>query len=265
MVSCNSAYRSVTFTKVDNDIFAEDAPQVKLIKTQFFYGNDFEYAVWSFSNILTEGLKDKQKQTQIENERQQSIAKLAIIKSHFAELTKFPDSINAGWHKIIATDNSNFCKEAKVLIKDNKISKFVIDNFVSMNFSQMGEIKKAKALITSRNFNGEQLNLLEIYFLYDLDQQNIVEPPITPGYICFWTNIDSYASTQIKLENMMLGNFQQWVDYEPQCFGGGAICRILKPGFYMLDAKGKGHLHWQGGVEVKAGYCTKVKLGKGSH
>lgn len=251
----------IVYTPVQN-VLGEDAPEGQQ-PNEFFMGSDFSYAVFSFTNVIREGLSGKKEQQKLENARQQSLAKLNIIKGQYSSYDKYPEKIIDGWHNVMVTDNSNFCKDAKVFVKDNKIKKFVIDNYVPMNFTSTGSIKKAKNIITLKNYNKEQLSVLEVYFIYDIEEQQIVDPPIDPGYICFWSDIKNYSDIQLKMDGVMMEKFTvRYNDAAPNCFDNGTVCRILKPGQYSFIANGRGTISWKGTFEVKSNMCCKYRLGR---
>lgn len=261
---CNSYSQRIdtVYTSIEDDILGQDAPSGKEV-TGFFWGSSFDYAVFEFSNILRTNINDKKEQQRIENNRAQAFAKVGIIKNQYGEYKKYPEKIVDGWHSVIATDNINFCKDVKVLVNNNKIVKFVIDNYLPLNFKAVGEIKNGKNVITLNNFNGEQLNVVEVYFLYDLEEQSIVPPPIKPGYICFWTSEKNYKDIILKIDDRLTEDFSIPYQSRPDCFSKGMICRILKPGKYSYLALGKGIFKWEGVFEVRQGKCLSYRLGYG--
>jgi len=262
LVSCNPALITTTSTKIFDDIEGSYTPIQGQEKKEFFWGNDFAFGIWSFTTVLREGILNHKKQQDLENAKQQSLIKLNLIKTQYSSFNTYPEIINDGWHNIVATDNSNFCKDAKVFVKNNMIKKFVIDNYIPINFTATSSIKKAKNIISLKNFNGEQLNLLEIYFLYDLEQQNLVEAPKT-GYVCFWTDMKRFKNMKLKMDGKIMEKFDNCFNVDdPECFTKGMVCRILKPGTYNFTCYGKGHISWLGSFDVKSGYCTKIKLGR---
>jgi len=239
----------------------QDTPQ-GYVEQKVFWGSSFDYAVFEFSNILWGNLSNKREQQRLEQARQQSLAKLNIIKSQYSNYENYPEIITDGWHSAIATDNMNFCKDVKVLIKDNRITLFVVDNYIPINFMSTGEIKSAKNVVTLKNFNGEQLNIVEVYFLYDIEEPRIVPEPIKPGYVCFWSDIKNYRDILLDFDGKRMERFSVRFDSEPDCFSNGMICRILKPGTYTYLARGKGAISWKDTFEVKENECVKIRLGR---
>lgn len=249
------------YSNVLNNVFGEDA-KLGEIPSSGFYGSSFDYAVYEFTNVLWANINNKKEQQRIENAKQQSLTKLNIIKTQYTSTTKYPETIIDGWHNVIATDNSTFCKDAKVYVKNNKIKNFVIDNYIPINFLSMGEIKNAKNVVTLKNFNGEQLNIMEVYFIYDLENQTLTTEPIVPGFVCFWTDLKNFEHIYIKMDGKPLNKFTSKFDAAPECFANGTVGRILKPGKYSFTAVGKGSIDWQGSFEIKSGKCLKYRLGK---
>lgn len=249
------------YTNIGNIVQVEDSPN-GYIENQFFFGPSFNYAVYRFSNILSENLINKKERQRLEQARQQAVAKLKIIKDQYENFENYPEKINDGWHSAIATDNINFCKEVKVLIKDNRITKFVVDNYIPLDFRVVGEIKNAKNVVTINNFNGEQLNIVELYFLYDIDELTIVSEPLQPGYVCFWSDIKNYDDILLDLDSDRMERFSVRFESEPDCFENGMVCRILKPGTYSYLARGKGMISWEDTFEIKENQCIKIRLGR---
>ena len=232
------------------------------VEKAFFWGSSFDYAVFEFSNILWGHLNNKKEQQRLAQARQQSLAKLNIIKTQFSNYESYPETITDGWHSAIASDNINFCKDVKVLIKDNRITRFVIDNYIPINFMATGKIKNAKNVVTLKNFNGEQLNIVEVFFLYDIEESRIVPEPLKPGYVCFWSDIKNYKDILLDFDNKRMERFSVRFNSEPDCFSNGMICRILKPGTYSYLARGKGAISWEDTFEVKENQCLKIRLGR---
>ncbi len=253
-----------SYTYIPNyDIQGQDAPKGQANSKTYWFGSSFDYATFEFSNILKANLNNKKELQRQENARKQALAKLGMIKTQYSEYTTYPATITDGWHSAIATDNLNFCRDVKVEVKNNKIIKFVLDNYIPMNFMATREIKNAKNIVTIKNFNDEQLNIVELFFIYDIDEPRIVTQPIKPGYVCFWTDINrKYEEIELKVDNVVLERFTVSYDSEPSCSSNGMVCRILKPGTYSMIADGRGGKRWKGTFEVKENMCLVYRLGK---
>ncbi len=251
-------------------IVGKDAPPGYLNEKNtngFYWGSSFDYAVFEFTNIFKSELSNKREQLKeqqrLEKVKQQSLAKLTIIKNQYSEHSTFPKIIIDGWHKAIATDNVNFCKEVKVEVKDNKIIKLIVENYIPLDFMSTGEIRNGKNVVTLNNFNNEQFNIIELYFLYDLDSPQLVPEPIKPGYVCFWSNVKKADEIEIRLDDNLLDRITVGFKTKPGCFSKGTVCRILKPGIYYVEARGggKGYV-WKGSFEVKENMCLEYPFFK---
>lgn len=250
-----------TYSSVDEDVYATIIEK-KIEQNDFFWGSSFDYAVYQFSNILRDNLNNKKELQRIEFEKQQASAKISIVKSQFTEQTKYPTNILDGWHSVIATDNLNFCKDLKVLVEANRIKKLVIENYLALKFSAT-EIRSAKAVATLTNYNGEQLSIVELYFLYDLDGPAIVPEPLKPGYLCFWSDMKHFGEIELWLNDVEFADrLGVLYNSEPDCFENGMVCRILKPGSYTFEGYGRGSIDWMETIVIKEGMCLKYRLGK---
>lgn len=250
------------YSVIDVDAYEQPDPKATPKQGSFFWGSDVKYAVYQFTNVAKDYIKNQKEQQALENSRTQSLMKLTMIKNQYAEYEKYPERIVDGWHKVVATDNSNFCKDTKVLVENNKIKKFVIDNYLPVKFTALKEIKNAKNMITIEGFNGEQLSIMEIYFLYDLEEPVLTTAPEKPGVVCFWTDQKRLDAVKFWVDDRMMEKFTIRLDDPKECLQEGMICRILKPGTYHLKGVGRGSVEWDDNFEIKAGLCLKYRLGK---
>ena len=254
--------KDAIYTQVDTDIYGQEGSGGTTVSVNsFFFGSSFDFALSTFTNIALAGFADRQYRQNLEMSRKQSVTKRDMIKEQYAGYSEFPVVITDGWHNAIATDNSNFCKDVKVLVKNNRVVKFVIDNYIPIKFMPTGQIKNCKNMVTLNNFNGEQLTIVELYFIYDLEQTTLVSEPLKPGFICFWTDVAKYDDIEMTFDNVRMEKFSVRFNQTPDCFSNGMICRILKPGTYSFIADGKGHQDWKGTVEIKENMCLKYHLG----
>jgi hypothetical protein len=252
----------MVYSSIDSLVEGEDAPSVYRKQKFFFFGSSMDYAIYQFTNLAFAHLNNKLEQQRIEMERARSITKLEMVITQYKSSAEYPEKILDGWHNVIATDNSNFCKDAKVLIKGNKVQRFVIEDYLPVNFLPFGEIKKAKTTISLQNFNNEQLSILELYFIYDIDEQIVIPEPPKPCFVCFWTDMLSFNAIKISLDNIPLENFITRFDSIPAPFQNGSICRIIKPGLHSVMALGRGAIDWKDPFEIRPGQCLRYRLGR---
>lgn len=210
------------------------------------------YAVNSFVNIYNDYKRER-----IAKEKAQ--AKLSLIKQNYTSYDSYPDTISTGWHNVIATDNFRFCREAKVYVKNNSIQEFVIDNCIRLNFTSAGKIKNAKNIVTLNKLNGEQLEIADIYFIYDIDEPTIATPPLDPGYVSFWTSKNKYVKRKIIINKMTFEGVSRTFDKIPQCSETGTFTLLLKPGTYPFRVMKSGN-DLEGTIEIKSGQCLMYKM-----
>ncbi|OED36969.1 hypothetical protein AB832_05405 [Flavobacteriaceae bacterium (ex Bugula neritina AB1)] len=189
-------------------------------------------------------------------------SQLEIVKSTYENSSSYPEIIVDGWHSVMATDNYNYCSVAKVLIKDNQISEFVLGNWekLSRPFELLTPINKGKALITL-DFDGKT-DTMELYFISDLTKPTIVEKPLKSGYISFWSDLGRARSIKIWFEKKYFGELGKVYESEPECGSDGTITIEVKPGTYYFKGAGRGTISWEGKVEAQENLCLSYVLNK---
>lgn len=210
------------------------------------------YAVNTFANIYTDAKRTKRA-------REEAAAKIDILKTNYSNYESYPESIMDGWHKVMATDNFNFCREAKALVENNRIIEFAIDNCFKLNFSAVGQIKKGKNVITLQNFNGEELEVADVYFIFDMDEPVITTPPVEPGFISFWSSKGSYVDKVILINDIRYNGVKQKIKKAPNCGDPYTQTITLKPGSYTFRALKSGN-DLDGSFEILAGQCLIYRL-----
>jgi hypothetical protein len=210
------------------------------------------YAVNTFANIFN----DKKREAIAKEEAQ---AKLNLLKQNYSSYNSYPDSISTGWHDVIVTDNLRFCRGAKVFVKKNRVSEVVIENCLRLNFTAPGRIKNAKTTVTINKFNGEQFEIADVYFIYDIDEPALTSPPINPGYVTFWTTKNKYVDKKIMVDKIPYDGIRLAFDEEPECHTNGAVNLQLVPGIYSFRLLKSGN-DLEGTIEVKSDQCLIHKI-----
>ncbi|QCX39537.1 hypothetical protein FF125_14220 [Aureibaculum algae] len=190
-------------------------------------------------------------------------SQLSMIKKAYKDSKSYPTEIIDGWHLIIATDNYNYCSPAKVLIENNSIKEFVVNNWTKLSrpFTTLSTIKKGKAMI-SLDFDGNT-DTVEIYFINDLQEPTIVKKPLESAYISFWSDWKKAESIKIYLDEKYYGDLsKRFKDLKPLCFDLGTITIEVKPGNHFFKAFGRGSISWEGYIEAKEGLCFQNNLNK---
>jgi hypothetical protein len=210
------------------------------------------YAVDAFVNIYNDAQREK-------TAREEAQSKVALLKRSYESYDVYPDSIATGWHNVIVTDNFKFCRDAKVFVKNNLIEEFVIDNSIRLNFTTTGKIRNGKNVVTLNRFNGERLEIVDVYFAYDLDEPRLASPPVDPGYVTFWTRRNKFVGRKIILGGVSYDGVSGALKDTPDCNQTGAVTVILKPGTYSFTAMKVGN-DLDGTVEIKSNQCLLYEL-----
>ncbi|UOK42960.1 MULTISPECIES: hypothetical protein [Flavobacterium] len=222
------------------------------------------FSIKSHINTITYGASSIKKTIVNKKKREGNLletqAKVNLIKKTYNDSEHYPAKIIDGWHSIVATDSYNYCAPAKVLIKNNEIKEFVIDNWarMSMSFNVLSAIKKGKGLI-SVDFEGETVTL-ELYFTNDLEQPSVVDKPLDSGFISFWCDSKKIKEVKVFLDKKYYGELGEAFASQPQCSAAGVVTIEVKPGRHRFTAAGKGTINWEGDVEVKENLCLSYLL-----
>lgn len=83
-----------------------------------------------------------------ENEIIKKQALINSIKKFHESYKPYPEIVINGWHKVYVTNNYDNIIEAKVLVKENKIVKYIEDNWKHVKLESSSNINNAKSLIT---------------------------------------------------------------------------------------------------------------------
>lgn len=218
-----------------------------------------------YAELITddiEGKYNKALEEKANKELKIEMAKLSLTQSKYKQFTTFPLTIADGWHNVVVTDNAHFCADMKVLVQQNNIVKLAVEDFFPINFSAPRQIRNAKNTLTIKNFYAQKLVTVDVYFIDDIEQQAIVEPPQKYGYVCFWSDIKNAEDIIIKIQDKKIGKVPLQSTSEPECFSNGMLCKLLRPGQYSLLALGRGTIVWHGEFLIKENTCLKYHLGK---
>ena len=187
-----------------------------------------------------------------------ALAKIGTIRQEYDSHPSKPDSISNGWHNVLVTDNNSFCREAKAYVSNNHVKDFVIDNYLPLTFKSTGTIKKGKNVLTISKSESETV-IVDVYFLYDLDEPSVADPPMEPGCVCFWSFNKKYVGEQIIVNNSKYDGLTKTFPRAPDCFEEGARTIFLKPNTYEFTAQKNGNDR-EGEITIKAGQCLKYRL-----
>jgi len=201
-------------------------------------------------------LKRQQKETAV-IEKQKSIVRMNQIIEYYNNAKSYPNKINDGWHSVYAMNNYDFCDQRKVFVENNKVTKYIIDDWSPRNVTYSIPIQNGKTSITLQETENELIN---IYFLESISNPDSYStPPVKPGTISFWTNL-AKGNIDIYVEDYYIGTLKNYFsEGTPNCGQNGTIIFENKPGTYNYVAKSsKGT--WRGTATISGTGCYTIKI-----
>lgn len=220
-------------------------------------------------DLLIKALEIKQAQydKNEQKEKEKAVAMMSQVKAYYNSLPSFPDKIIDGWHKVISMNNYDFCEERKVYVSNNKVIKYVIDDWIEKTISYPTAINKAKTMAQLIDEDGTNGDLVELYFLEYINNPNsYTSPPVGSGKISFWTSWKNAGSLELYFDGDYVGKFESYfADGTPNCGQKGTLTITCKPGTYKYKAVSDGSWSvrtWEGTVTIHAGGCQLHGLSK---
>lgn len=247
------AQKSSSYISIDQTIIAKDVSSSGVYNNGPAFGTSFGH--FALNTFLT--VYDDSKRSRIA--RESAIGKTEILKSNYATYDSFPALIVNGWHEAVATDHQNFCESVYVLINDNRIVEFVIDGCIRVNCSNTSAIKKARTMVTLKNFNGDKFEMVDVFFIYDMEGPKLVEEPMQAGYISIWSKSRNLTDAQIIMDRRNYGGVPKVFTQQPKPFEDGTFNMVLKPGTYTMFVKKSGNDKEYKFV-IKSGQCLMYQL-----
>lgn len=233
--------------------------QQNVQQNNFHYSNNLGlFSLAGAINSFTNAWKDENRKRR---EIKKAQSQLTLIKEEFAKINEFPKIID-GWHLVKVTDNFNYCSDAKALVKDNRITKIIIQNYskFSMDFTAMTDIHNAQVSINWQLPSG-QTDICQVYFAYDIQNPTIVDPPLNPGYVTFWSDHRKAKTIEIWISEIRQGQIKKQLE-SIHCGKEGALTLELKPGVYDFRGEANGALGWRGKIEIKENECFTYLLNR---
>lgn len=193
----------------------------------------------------------------VENERKSTINRMNQIISFYNSFSSYPTKIKDGWHMVHSMNNKDFCEERKVYVQNNKVTKYVIDDWDKMDIQYSNSISSGKTrvkLVGNDDF-------LDLYFLDYLNNPNkTVTSPQSSGKVSFWKDFTGGGYVKIWVEENYIGEIKHYFDSgTPSCSQNGTVVYEGKPGTYNYVAKNN-ELTWKGSFTISANDCKNQKL-----
>jgi len=227
-------------------------------------------------SLLLKAMEMKQAQMemyQAQNERnkqirqERAVGMMNQVKSYYNSLNQFPNTINNGWHNVISMNNYDFCEQRKVYVENNKVTKYVIDDWDERPISYSLLINKGKTILQLLNDEGEKGDTIELYFLEYLNNPNsFAKPPIGSGKVSFWTNWKRSGNMELYFDGNYAGKFTSFFENgSPFCGQQGTITIKYKPGTYEFRVVSEGNFAtktWKGNITITPNGCFLQGLTK---
>ncbi|HEX5151473.1 MAG TPA: hypothetical protein VFW07_08485 [Parafilimonas sp.] len=191
-------------------------------------------------------------------EKEQEALQISMLQKNFNTREKYPDSIATGWHTVALTDNKVFYKNAKVFVAKNTILQLVIEDCIRIPCTSKDHIKNAVGAVTLNDINTEY-EVLYVYFINDLDSTSLIDEPMQPGYVCFWTFRKEYLHERVIINGIIRDFINKLHEEQPECMEPALSFYILKPGKYKLRVTRTGNDR-EASFEVKSGMCLRYRL-----
>jgi hypothetical protein len=226
--------------------------------------NDYSRGLSLIANELSAFRNSWENKAKREEAAKNVQSQISLIKSNYTSSEHFPQKIIDGWHSVMVTDSYKYCSPAKVLVLNNTIKNFVIGNWsrLSYPFTQLSSIVKGKCLLNVE-FDKNTTDASEVYFMYDLEEPTIVDPPLNSGQVHFSSKIGSWITIWFNKNEDEKGQVLEKNKNSVDEYS--LILEDIKPGVYNFIGKritwGRNNL-WNGVIEVKENLILKYELSK---
>lgn len=227
-----------------------------------YNNNNYNYQDRTQYYALLQQIVDN-KQAELDKQReidyQNTLGRIQQAKSLYSSLSNFPTSVKDGWHNVIATNGYDFCQERKVYVSNNKITKYVIDDWSNRVVDIANSIENGKSNLKLQNVD----YYLDIFFFdYIFDQTSSTSTPKSSGKISFYTNFKRAGQVDIYLEGTFIGTLTSYFNEgEPNCGQSGTVTFEYKPGTYNYTASSDNYT-WSGSITIYENNCRLHGLTK---
>ena len=232
------------------------------------YTYDWQSAM---NNLYTEEMLDLEAKKKMEasqkaayeEKKKKAEACSKNLKETYKGFTSYPKNISDGWHNVSITNNYDFCDDRKVLISNNKITKYFIDDWLERTIGLSGAIKEGKTIVKIKQKDGTLTELYDVYFIENIVDSTTMATAPNPGDFSFYTSYSKGGKIDIYVEGMFAGTLDSYFDEEAGCGEEGTVTIKYKPGTYNYVAKSQnGKYKWSGQITIVGNKCKKLALTK---
>ena len=210
--------------------------------------------------IRKEQLERMEKEEQERKEREKALIKQTklLYESKNDTLTILED----GWYNVTVTNNIDYCKERKVLVENNKITKYVMENCFEKKIVFATEITKCKSVI-KLEIKDKNTEYLDVYFMESVLSNRSVKTsaPEIPGAVTFWCDFKKAGKINIYINDDYAGELNSYFNEEPTCANEGTVSYNMKPGKYTYKASNSNST-WEDSFVITSDKCTKILISR---
>lgn len=201
----------------------------------------------------------RQQQNVAQINKQKAVVRMNQIIDYYNSSKSQPITVKDGWHSVYAMNNYDFCDQRKVYVENNKITEYIIDDWIARTVSYSTPTQYGKATIRLAESKDDLIN---VFFLdYMADANSYSTPPLKSGRVSFWTD-SRIDYTDVFVEGNYIGTISKRFKKEtPSCGETGTVIFEGKPGKYDYIAESSIG-RWSGVITVSSSKCTTLKLTK---
>ena len=231
----------------------ESAVLSAYLTTQFIKSLNLDHS-------YTKDAAERAKNAEI-REAYKAVDLMYVILDCYDRQKKYPERIPDGWHNVVVMNYSNICREGKVLVSNNEVTCFVVDNWQSHEIAKSSEIIKGKSsieLMKDKKKKEKKYNRkLDVYFMdYLIDPEAKTTPPLVPGKASFWADpeIDG-GPVIIYLDQEYKGKLSHMQESIPDCGQKYTLTSGEAHGTHEFKAYNDKNV-WRGTIVIYPGECT---------
>jgi hypothetical protein len=191
-------------------------------------------------------------------ERDKALNLTYLILDYYDKQKSFPSAIRNGWHNVIAMNYINFCGESKVLVNDNKVISYVVDDWEYRDLKEPAEINDGRATVQLLKKKRPKKQEFDIYFIdYLVDSNSYANSPVGSGTISFWAGSDVKGGTiTVFINEESMGTmYPELEETAPDCGEDIGLTIEFKAGTHQFKAINNRNV-WRGEITIYRGKCT---------
>ncbi|MEY4926827.1 MAG: hypothetical protein RI894_1263 [Bacteroidota bacterium] len=185
-------------------------------------------------------LIDEKKEKEAAQAKKEKMQKrVAEMRKYYESLSKYPQKMLDGWHEGVLLGSDEYIADAKFLVKNNKVTEMVWDDWLPQELNFSGPILKCKTGIRIKDGKGPLEGIIDVMFInFIADSTSTAKPALKPGKVTFWTNNKNIKKIGLQFEDFSLGHFTHYFPYAspPKCGADSEIVVYFKPGLYTYKA-----------------------------